>query len=277
VADQDRPDGSRRSDHAGHDRLLIAALAADDLTAGERERAEALVARCAPCAGLAADLRAIAQATSANNLPVPARPRSFTLRPDDAARLRPGGWRGFVRRFGSADWSFTRPLAAGLTTLGLAGLLVSALPGFPTASPAASPAASAGATRADDRDLPSGDQEMGGTPSAIPAAPSGAPAPAPSATVSVPAAASPGANPSDAGVGVHGEGASPGTAQVEGSPLADRAQGAPYSSFAQRTANEAADTAASRDAPSMLAILAGTSLMVGLGLFGLRWAGRRLD
>jgi hypothetical protein len=145
VADEHGFGPSARSDHAAHDRLLIAALAADDLTAGERERAEVFVAHCAPCAELAADLRAIAQATSATRLPVPARPRSFTLSPDDAARIRPSGWRAFVRRFGSADWSFTRPLAAGLTTLGLAGLLVSALPGFPSAAPAASPAASFGA------------------------------------------------------------------------------------------------------------------------------------
>ncbi len=123
------PPARATSDHARHDALLIAAHAAGDLEGVERSRAEQLVAACHECTALERDLRAIALATTAANLPVPPRPRSFTLEPTDAARIRPSGWRGLIRRFASPDLSFTRPLAAGLTTLGLAGLLVAAMPG----------------------------------------------------------------------------------------------------------------------------------------------------
>lgn len=264
-----------RPDHAGHDRLLIAALAAGDLRDTEQVRAELLVARCAACAELASDLRAIAQATNAAAMPVPDRPRSFTLGPADAARLRPTGWRAFVRRFASPDWSFTRPLAAGLTTLGLAGLLVSAMPGLPgLGGSAASPAASLAAAPAQERDVYSEDHQLTGAPSGAPAASPGAQAP-PSAAP-VPVASPSGFIPPDDTVSVHGQGASPGASPQPSDP-AGRLEPTPESSLTQRAAEEAAADAATRDAPSSLAILGGTSLLIGLGLFGLRWAGRRLD
>jgi hypothetical protein len=59
---------------------------------------------------------------------VPARLRSFTLTADDARRLMPSGWRGWWSAVGSARDTFTRPLAIGITTLGLAGLLLTAAP-----------------------------------------------------------------------------------------------------------------------------------------------------
>ena len=84
------------------------------------------MAGCPACAELLADLRAIATATAA--LPAPRRTRDFRLTDADAARLRPAGWRGLVARFGSPSFAFTRPLAAGLATLGIAGLLFATIP-----------------------------------------------------------------------------------------------------------------------------------------------------
>jgi hypothetical protein len=112
--------------HAGHDLLLVAAHAAGDTLGADAERAASLVATCPDCAALAADLVAIAAAT--HDIPAPARPRDFTLRPEDAARLRPRGWRRLAASFGASRLELVRPLAAGLTTLGLAGILLAGLP-----------------------------------------------------------------------------------------------------------------------------------------------------
>lgn len=112
--------------HAQHDPLLVVSLAAGDSTASERDRATSLIANCAACATLHDDLLAIARATA--TLPAPPRPRDFQLSPEQAARLRPGGWRRFVAAFASPRLAMTRQLGVGLTTLGLAGLLVSVLP-----------------------------------------------------------------------------------------------------------------------------------------------------
>ena len=81
---------------------------------------------CARCAGLYVDLVALTAALPLSALP--ARPRSFTLTAEDARRLRPGGWRGWWSAVGSARDTLTRPLAIGITTLGLAGLLLTAAP-----------------------------------------------------------------------------------------------------------------------------------------------------
>ncbi len=112
--------------HAQHDPLLVVSLAAGDLTGAERDLATSLVADCGECATLHDDLLAIARATAA--LPTAVRPRDFQLTPDQAARLRPLGWRRFAAAFASPRLAMTRQLGVGLTTLGLAGLLVSALP-----------------------------------------------------------------------------------------------------------------------------------------------------
>ena len=105
--------------HARHDRHLVAALAAGDLEPIARTEAEALVATCDDCAELFADLKVIAAATAA--LPDVPRTRDFRITAADAARLRPRGWRALVDAIGGARAGFTRPLAAGLTTLGLVG------------------------------------------------------------------------------------------------------------------------------------------------------------
>lgn len=107
---------------------LIVALDAGDLAGAERARAELLPTACAGCAALLADLGAIRGAMTA--LPVPARRRDYRLSPEDAARLRPSAWRRLLHWL-AAPGSSVRPLATGLATLGVAGLLLTAgLPGL---------------------------------------------------------------------------------------------------------------------------------------------------
>lgn len=110
--------------HDRHDREAIAA-AADRM--GPARFAQALLAACTDCARLYADLQALAVALPATA--TPARPRDFTLSTADAERLRPRGLRHWFGLIGSARDTVTRPLAVGLTTLGLAGLLVATVPG----------------------------------------------------------------------------------------------------------------------------------------------------
>ncbi|MFP5344009.1 MAG: hypothetical protein ACLGIJ_13985 [Candidatus Limnocylindria bacterium] len=108
------------ADHRGHDPLLAAAAA---------ERGGSLpttLAACGDCRSLATDLRALALALPASA--IPARPRDLRLTVAAAARLRPRGWRRVVALVGSARDGVTRPLAVGLTTLGIVGLLMSAIP-----------------------------------------------------------------------------------------------------------------------------------------------------
>ena len=119
---------THRPAHEAHDPVLIASLADDSLTASQRTAAMELAATCPECAELLADLRSIMAATAA--LPIPARTRDFRLTEEDARRLRPGGWRRLVGFLAGPRLAFTQPLAAGLTTIGLAGLLLFSLQGF---------------------------------------------------------------------------------------------------------------------------------------------------
>src|SRR5439155_11204157 len=75
-------------------------------------------------------------------MPVPARTRDFRLTEEDARRLHPGGWRRLVGFLAGPRLAFTQPLAAGLTTIGLAGLLLFSLQGF--GSSAAAPLSAPG-------------------------------------------------------------------------------------------------------------------------------------
>ena len=161
--------------HARHDLYLVAALAADDLEPIFRVDAEALVASCHDCAELLADLRSIAVATAA--LPMVPRTRDFRISAADAARLRPRGWRALVDALGGVRASFSRPLATGLTTLGIVGLLVSTVPGalggisLGSGSAAASPAPifAAGAPEVSRQSAGSPAAANGGSDSASPA------------------------------------------------------------------------------------------------------------
>ncbi len=111
--------------HTDHDLTLVAALSADDLTGPELDDARSLVAACPACGEVYVDLVAIASATRA--LPSPVRPRDFRLTEEQAVRLRPGGWRRIVAGFGAPRLAFARPLGVGLATVGLAGLMLTAV------------------------------------------------------------------------------------------------------------------------------------------------------
>jgi hypothetical protein len=132
--------------HAQHDQLLVASLAAGELAGADRDYANAQIATCPDCAELHADLILIARATAA--LPPAVAPRDFTLSPKQAAALRPVGWRRLVAALSRSRPLMSRQLGFGLATIGLAGLLVSALPSMQlgdnsAAAPAARPAAGA--------------------------------------------------------------------------------------------------------------------------------------
>ena len=162
-------------DHARHD-LLLVAEAAD-----RGGRLPVAQAACPDCQALHADLVTLAAALPTAALP--ARPRDYILSPADAERLRPAGWRRFLGAIGTSRDVVTRPLAIGLTTLGLAGLLVATVPGALTGS-----LGSAGAAPS-DTNAPAAANE-GALPAATgiaSAAASAAPAPA----IGAPAAAAP--------------------------------------------------------------------------------------
>jgi hypothetical protein len=185
--------------HAQHDPLLVVAFAAGDLAGTDLDRAAALVTDCPECRTLHDDLLSIAGATAA--LPAARRPRDFRLTDADAARLRPAGWRGLVAAFSGPRLAFTRQLGVGLTTLGIAGLLISIAPsvslsmGSAGAAPAptvmsiqttegssAAPAAGAGDAASGASDRSANDTLLGASAaaSAAPMAPA-ASQPAPSA------------------------------------------------------------------------------------------------
>ena len=112
--------------HAQHDLLLVASLAAGDLAGADRDHAATQIASCPDCATVHDDLIAIARATAA--LPPAVAPRDFRLSPEQAAALRPVGWRRLVAAVGGSRPMMSRQLGIGLATIGLAGLLVSTLP-----------------------------------------------------------------------------------------------------------------------------------------------------
>jgi hypothetical protein len=147
--------------HAQHDPLLVASLAAGDLVGTDRDHATALIAGCADCASLHSDLLAIARATAA--LPPVRAPRDFTLSPEQAAALRPVGWRRLVAAIGGSRPLMSRQLGIGLATIGLAGLLVSTLPGIQLGSTASAPmAAPAGSASRGDSTVTELSPESGG-------------------------------------------------------------------------------------------------------------------
>lgn len=136
--------------HDRHDTMLVAALAAGDLAATDRDQAIALTASCADCATLRDDLLAITRATASVPPPIAASGRDFRLTPADAARLRPGGWRRLVAAFSAPRAAFTRPLGVGLTTLGLVGLLIGNVQLTPGGTTSTGSTARPGAVSAED-------------------------------------------------------------------------------------------------------------------------------
>jgi hypothetical protein len=237
-------------DHATHDAMWMAALASrdPDLDPTTLARAQAVLVSCGSCADLFADLVAVSAAIPA--AAVPKRPRDFTLTAADAARLRPGGIRSWLAAIGSGRDRLTFPLAMGLTTLGIAGLLLATLPG--TMMLGAGGAASA-------------PQILSTVGAAIPA-PAATAAPAASAA---PAAAG---NPYELSAAPSAE--APGEGVFYGDDGDAAASGSP-----RQDANGMTADASVRDGASgfsTLVVVAGALLLVGIGLFLLRWTARRL-
>jgi hypothetical protein len=274
------------SAHESHDLLLVAASAADDASPADRERALTLVETCTDCATLAADIRAIASATAV--LPAPVRPRDFRLTEADAARIRPTGWRRALRSLAGPRLAFTRPLAAGLTTLGLVGVIVTSVPmgmfsaatggaasgpggdsGAAAQAPAATPPAeystpaaaspASSAASAEDRSL--GSARASATAAALqPLATAASPLPVP------------GASPAQGGAITTSP--DPTKASEEAGPVVTAGE---PDVAGERDAEPRADLFASQEAPaSPIFVLSMTLLLVGLGLFLLRWTARRL-
>jgi hypothetical protein len=149
----DMPRPTVSPDHGTHDPLLVAAYAAGDAAGAQLDAAVDLVAACAACAALHHDLRAIARALPATAAAAPSpRPRDFRLTAEQAASLRPAGWRRLLAPLAGPGFAFAKPLGTGLATLGLTGILVAGASGIPLGGAAAQPAdqASGGAAAAQE-------------------------------------------------------------------------------------------------------------------------------
>lgn len=250
-------------EHARHDRTLIAGHAAADLPDPDRSRADALLASCRDCSQLHDDLLAIVLAT--HDLPAPVAPaRDFRLTEAQAARLRRGSWlRALLRPFG-ATGSAARPAAAALTSLGVAGLLVATL------LPGLLGQATSGAAV---QDITAGAGSMGPAATAAPAF--GPQVPGPQTGGTTP-------HPADFGYDALTSAAPGSTSAVKAGSAQATAPGAvalggPDASGTRNSGQEAAqprDLAAS--SPNLLVIGSLAMLAVGLLLFVLRFAGRRV-
>ena len=264
------------AEHARHDLSIVALLAARpaDLDEKDSAAARAQVASCSTCADALADL--VALQTTLPETATPRRPRDFRLTPADAQRLHQGGWRRFLGFFGSPRDGFSRPLAIGLTTLGLAGILLASIPStFMGASGAAAPANEAApiqqAAPAPAASVPSTDRTALGAVVAS-AAPSAAASAAASAPTEV-AAAAPSASTVFGGAAPSASsGAASASTDVQvftgGNPdeVAPDLTGASDSALRDDTSGFSA-----------LLVVGGVLLIAGLGLFALRWSGRRLS
>jgi hypothetical protein len=273
-----------RADHHSHDQLLVASLLDRSTDERDRERGEVLVATCSECAALQRDLVALRDATRA--LPVPPRTRDYAIASEDARRLRRGGWRRLVALFGSTRDALTKPLAVSLTTIGLAGLLLANAPGLSFGGGATSGSPTIGQA-VGGAGSGTTSESYGGAREAplASAAPSAATSGAPAAALALPASAPPSGGP---------ERAAPSAEPVPSGEAFDTLVGGPSASLGGAGIVPAPNAATGqtsdshRDAASSLApespvvdrgqvvIVAGVLFLAGIGLFGLRWAGRRV-
>ena len=233
------------------------------------------MAACRDCALLYDDLVALSGATRA--LPVPLRRRDFTLTTEDAERLRVRGWRRLLTAIGSSRDVFSRPLALGLTTLGLAGLMVATIPSVITGGAASSPTSleagndltrNAAELAAPEASL---SQVGAAPPGPTEAAAAAAAGPAEDPSLASAAPLAPDAIPLPSGEAVGG-----GTGDPAGNLYGDTAPAAGEPSDGLGDESLKSQTA---DVPTInvaLIAVAGLLLLVGLGLFGLRWAARRV-
>lgn len=247
--------------HADHDPLLVAAFAGGDLGPADRGQAELLASTCADCALLEADLRAIATATAA--LPKPLRQRDFSLSVEDAARLRKRGWRGLVGVLAGPRTAALMPLATGLTTLGIAGLLLAALPAIQLGGSAAAPTGPAAPAAA-----PSGADTGSDTNGLAPVATSG-----PTRIGAYGAASEP---PRD-GVPVSRPVESPVAVEQDRGDAVGVPGGGPSAQPEPAAPVVPGPTAPVVRGPSPLTVLSAAFLVLGIALFGLRWTARRLS
>jgi hypothetical protein len=118
--------------HAHHDRVLVSRYAAGDGYEGEGDLARQLVERCAECASLASDIRALSTALAASH--APRRPRDFRLDAQQAERLRGNTLQRLLRRIAAPGLAPVRPLAGVALSIGLAMAVVGAA--LPTTQPA---------------------------------------------------------------------------------------------------------------------------------------------
>ncbi len=254
--------------HADHDPLAIAAYAAGDATGPELDDALALVAACGDCAALHHDLRAIAAALP--DVPAPVRTRDFRLTPEQAASLRPAGWRRLLAPFASPKFSFAGPLGAGLATLGLAGFLVAGSLGVPLA--ASAPADGAARAAASDAAAVEMAPEMAPA-SAAAASPAPVELRAPYAAAPSPIAvpvASPGGD-------LAGEAPSGDPKMTVTGSEANAGAASPDEATRVSAADQPLSTgAANGNARTPFAPLAALSLVVGVVLGGLRLVARRV-
>jgi hypothetical protein len=289
---RDRSAAAAPAAHVRHDTFLVAAHAAGDLSGASKSAAESQIATCAACSALYDDLRAIAGATqSLSKVAIPATVsgRDFRLTPEQAARLNRGrGWRRLIQPLAS-DWSWTRPLAAALTTLGLAGiLLTTVLPGL--GGLAGSSAAASAAPAAPEQVT-------------VQSAPTAAPAPAAGGVPDTDAGAAgatsgpstvvdqfgPAAVPSPEGAigsafGRNSTTEAPGPPKAAASTTAPAfaAGGAPAASAGGPTSNSQdgmkyEPLQESSPPDSLLSIASVVLIVLGLALFGLRFVARRLS
>lgn len=251
---------SRHDRHAAEHAPLIAALQAGDLAGADLARADALLASCADCADLFADLGTLRAAVRA--MPAPPRRRDFRLTEEDAVRLRPSGWRRLVGWL-AAPRSTVRPLAAGLATLGLAGLLVTAIPGLPVSDSPTMLSAPASQEAGEQYRAEMATNGPAATPRAgTLTAPT---QPAATAEPGVAAPEVPAAEPSP-------DGSVAGAGGVNA--------GGPPSAAVDDAGRNAADASAFRGeqpGPNLVALASIVLLVAGLGLFAARWAARRSE
>jgi hypothetical protein len=258
--------------HATHDLSIVAELAARPTDIDERTamHARAQVAECDACADVLADLLAVRTTLPATS--TPARPRDFRLTDTEAARLHRTGWRRALGFFGSPRDGFSRPLAIGLTTLGLAGLLFAVVPSM-SLTVGLGGAASSKTLSAVGGPI----QQAAPAPSAAAASAAGPAVPAASAAPSAPArteALEYGAerSPAEAAAGA-------GPSDVASGPVDTNVfTGANPEEIAPDITGDGGLLAIRDDTSGMsvLFVVAGFLLIAGLGLFALRWSARRL-
>lgn len=259
------------SGHPAHDRLLIANLVDRSVSEAERARGEEQLTACSECALLYDDLVALSAAT--RDLPVPARSRDFTLSNADADRLRVRGWRRVFAAFGSPRDVFSRPLAMGLTTLGVAGLLVATVPSALTGA-ASSP------ERLSTVENVVGDAAGGAAtnPESIMVGQASAAPPIPSESGPAMAAAAPSPAASAAAEPAPVASADPGYERQAPDVLVPGGASSPIVGESDGGAADLYRTKFSDEEPlarSAMVVVASLLLLVGLGLFALRWTARR--